>query len=81
MSRLTSLCALCDSYGCCEHGGTQENVHGLIPVGGQHQHGRRHLGHTLFRADGTFPRRLVLLNQEDTPGFTVDYGAMDGHVG
>ena len=56
-------------------------MHGLIPVGGQHQHGRRHLGHTLFRADGTFPRRLVLLNQEDTPGFTVDYGAMDGHVG
>lgn len=78
---LTSLCGFCDAYGRCEHGRTHKNVHGLIPIGGQHQHHCCRSRHTLLWADRMFPRGLFLLNQVDTSRFTEEYRWMHVHGG
>lgn len=63
--------------GCCEDGGTYEDVHALIPVGSQHQNRRGGSDHAVLRADGVFPRRLFLQNQVNTFRFAANYGTMN----
>lgn len=65
--------------GCCKDGGTYENMHALIPVGGQHQNACCCSDHTFLRADGMFPLSLFLLNQVNASCFTANYRMMNVH--